>query len=102
MNTGDPLEECLELDIAGIVLQYLTESGFLETAHTFEKESNYYFDFDYTNTLFVEGKFDHLIAYLSGFVSNQDHSLLYFEILKQKFLDCLDRGQRKSKIYSVP
>lgn len=59
-----------------------------------EKESRYHFDMDYFESLWVEGKWDSLVHYLSGFVRAEkpnNHSVLYFEIIKQKFLEALDK-----------
>lgn len=60
-----------------------------------ERETKYYFDMAYVRTLFIQGQWDELTTYLSSFLQtsrSSDHSLLYFEILKHKFLDALDRS----------
>jgi hypothetical protein len=49
---------------------------------------------DYFESLWVDGKWDTLVSYLSGFVKTDkphNHSVLYFEIIKQKFLEALDK-----------
>lgn len=42
----------------------------------------------------MDGKWDALVSYLTGFIRGDkpyDHSVLYFEIIKQKFLEALDK-----------
>jgi len=96
-HAAKDMAEYLEQDIVGLILQYLQERGFHESAHKLEKESQYYFDFDHFESLFVEAKWEAVLSYISGFIQNKnEHQLLYFEILKQKFLDFLDRADKAS------
>jgi hypothetical protein len=59
-----------------------------------ESEAQYYFDMKYCQHLFLEGKWEPFMAYLVNFIGKDnidDHKVLFFEILKQKFLHYLDQ-----------
>ncbi|XP_075651966.1 protein TPR3-like [Castanea sativa] len=54
-------------ELAFLVLQFLKEQGYDETAHTLERESGFYFDMKYLEDMVLRGKWDETERYLSGF-----------------------------------
>jgi hypothetical protein len=56
-----------------------------------EKEAKYYFDLKYFQQLFIDGGWIELLDYLKGFVTKEENTRFYFEILRHKFFDALDK-----------
>ncbi|KAK2398989.1 topless-related protein [Trifolium repens] len=80
-----------------LVLQHFQEEGLVETAKTFGRETGLYFDCKYFEDMVLDGKWDEVEKYLSGFMKIEDsnHSLkIYFELRKQKYLEALDSNDR--------
>ncbi|KAF7830321.1 topless-related protein 1-like [Senna tora] len=87
----------LKKEIVLLILQYCREEGFMETAHTLERESGCYFDFKHFEEKVLAGKWDDAESYLSNFTSfddNKHSTKIYFELRKQKFLEALERNER--------
>jgi len=114
----EDLATFLEQDIVGVIMQYLREKGYTESARKcalfapsfrfrclplasflsprLEQEAKYRFDIQHFKNMFIEGQWKELFAYLSSFLKpdrSLDHSLIYFELLKQKYFDALDRSE---------
>ncbi|WJX09801.1 hypothetical protein P8452_00596 [Trifolium repens] len=80
-----------------LVLQHFQEEGLMETAQTFGRETGMYFDCKYFEYMVLDGKWDEVEKYLSGFMKIEDsnHSLkIFFELRKQKYLEALDSNDR--------
>jgi hypothetical protein len=59
-----------------------------------ERESGLYFDMEHFEDMILNGKWDEVEKYLSGFTKVEDnaHSTkIFFELRKQKYLEALDR-----------
>ncbi|KAK4600687.1 hypothetical protein RGQ29_010368 [Quercus rubra] len=54
-------------ELVFLVLQFLKERGYNETAHTLERESGFYIDLKYLEDMVLRGKWDETERYLSGF-----------------------------------
>ncbi|XP_029126737.1 topless-related protein 1 [Cajanus cajan] len=87
----------LDKDLLFLILQFLHEEGFKETAHKLERESGFYFDMNYFEDMLLAGNWDDAERYFSGFTridDNMHSAKIYFEIRKQKFLEELDIDNR--------
>nr|GME12792.1 topless-related protein 2 [Ipomoea batatas] len=88
-------------DLLHLVLQFLREENYKETLHSLERESRVFFDLWYFEEKVIQGKWDELDKYLSGFVKFDDNLLsnkLFFEIRQQKYLEALDSGDKKNAL----
>ncbi|GMY29240.1 protein TOPLESS-like [Fagus crenata] len=87
----------LSEELLFLILQFLEEEGFSETAHILQRESGFYFDMKYFEDMVLSGKWDETERYLSGFTNfsdNRHSTKIYFEIRKQNFLEALDNNDR--------
>ncbi|XP_027354299.1 topless-related protein 1-like [Abrus precatorius] len=87
----------MDKELVILIIQYLDEEGFKETAHKLECESGFYFDMKNFEDMILAGKWDDAESYLSGFTKiddNKHSTKIYFEIRKQKFLEALDINDR--------
>ncbi|XP_051137730.1 protein TOPLESS-like [Andrographis paniculata] len=86
----------LRKDLVFLIMQYCEEENLTMTAHMLEQETGYFFDIDYFEELMLQGKWDDVEGYISGFtlVDDNDYSRkIYFEIRKHKYIEALDRGE---------
>nr|XP_010906591.1 topless-related protein 1-like [Elaeis guineensis] len=84
-------------DLVFLVLQYLHEKKFEETAHKLERESGLFFNMSYFEESVLAGDWEAAERYLSGFTKFDDnpHSTkIYFEIRKRKYFQALDRHDK--------
>ncbi|GLU01279.1 hypothetical protein SLE2022_185910 [Rubroshorea leprosula] len=84
-------------DLIYVILQFLNEEKYRETARMLEKESGVFFNMKHFEELVMGGKWDEAEKYLSGFTKMEDnrHSMkIFFEIRKQKYLEALDRQDK--------
>lgn len=87
----------LSKDLMFLVLKFLDEEGYKETAHSLERESGLYFDMNYFEEVVLGGKWDEAERYLSGFTKLDDNKYstkIYFEIRKQHYFEALDKKCR--------
>ncbi|KAF3326026.1 Topless-related protein 1 [Carex littledalei] len=89
-------------EIIFIVLQFLYEQGFHETAHRLERDSQLYFNLKYFEELILAGQWAEVEWYLRGYfmdVRGNSHGLkLIFETYKQKFYEALYWHQREEAL----
>nr|GLL35209.1 hypothetical protein TSUD_194820 [Ipomoea trifida] len=89
-------------DLLHLVLQFLRKENYKETVHSLERESRVFFDLKYFEEKVIQGKWDELEKYLSGFVKFDDNNLLsnklFFEIRQQKYLEALDSGDKRNAL----
>ncbi|XP_059635899.1 protein TOPLESS-like [Cornus florida] len=84
-------------EIVFLILQSLDEEKFKATVHQWrlEQESGLFFNIGYFEELVINGAWDEVEKYLSGFTNAQDNTCsmrIFFEIRKQKYLEALDRN----------
>ncbi|KAK8976248.1 hypothetical protein V6N11_007737 [Hibiscus sabdariffa] len=87
----------LNKELLFLILQFCNDEGYKKTAHMFEQESGCYFDMVFFEDLVLNGKWDMVENYLSGFTSINDNKYstkIYFEIRKLNFLEALDNNDR--------
>lgn len=83
----------LNKDLVFLILQFLNEEGFTESAHMLERESRFYFDMKFFEDMILDGKWEDVEQYLSSFTKVDDNrysTKIYFEIRKQNFFEALD------------
>ncbi|XP_025888356.1 topless-related protein 1-like isoform X19 [Solanum lycopersicum] len=91
----------LSKDLIFLILQFCKEENFTKTARMLGQESELFFDMGHIEALVLGGKWDEIENYLSGFtgVTESRYSKkMFFEIRKQKFLEALDRQDRKTAL----
>ncbi|KAD3067861.1 hypothetical protein E3N88_35741 [Mikania micrantha] len=84
----------LSRDLVFLILQFLNEEKFKDTAHRLELESGVFFNMRYFDETITNGEWEEAFKYLSGFTKVEDnqHSMrIFFEMHKQKYLEALDR-----------
>ncbi|GAV60553.1 hypothetical protein CFOL_v3_04083 [Cephalotus follicularis] len=84
-----------------MILKFLKDENFHETAHTLEREAGLFFDMNHFENMVYKGQWDAAEKYFSGFASlheNMQSTRTYFELRKQKFLDALDRKDRAKAV----
>ncbi|KAF8011645.1 hypothetical protein BT93_J2048 [Corymbia citriodora subsp. variegata] len=84
----------LSKELVLLILQFLNEENYQETAHRLEKESGCFFNMEYFEDIVTNGELDEVEKYLSGFTKFDDNNYstkIFFEIRKQKYLEALDR-----------
>uniref|UniRef100_A0A2N9EEB4 CTLH domain-containing protein n=1 Tax=Fagus sylvatica TaxID=28930 RepID=A0A2N9EEB4_FAGSY len=87
----------LSRDLIFLILQFLDEEKFKDTVHKLEQESGLYFNLKYFEELVLNGNWDEVERYLSGFTRPDDNRYsmkIFFEIRKQKYLEALDKMER--------
>ncbi|KAL1165208.1 hypothetical protein V6Z11_A06G116200 [Gossypium hirsutum] len=87
----------LNKELLFLILQFCNDEGYKRTAHIFERESGCYFDMEFFEDLVLNGKWNKVEKYLSGFTSINDNKYstkIYFEIRKLNFLEALDKNDR--------
>nr|GMD30541.1 topless-related protein 1-like isoform X2 [Ipomoea batatas] len=80
-------------DLLHMVLQFLENENYKETLHSLERESRVFFNLSFFEEKVIQGEWDELEKYLSGFTKFYDNFpsiKLYFEIRQQKYLEALD------------
>ncbi|XP_047321907.1 topless-related protein 4-like isoform X2 [Impatiens glandulifera] len=91
----------LSRELVFLILQFLEEEKFKDTVHRLEQESGYYFNLRYFEELVINGAWDDVEAYLSGFTKVEDNRYsmkIFFEIRKQKYLEALDKKDRAKAV----
>ncbi|XP_011036611.1 PREDICTED: topless-related protein 1-like [Populus euphratica] len=91
----------LSRDLIFLILQFLDEEKFKETAHKLEQESGLFFNAKYFEELVLGGDWDEVEKYLSGFTKVDDNRYsmkIFFEIRKQKYLEALDKLDRTKAV----
>lgn len=92
-----PMTTSLSRDLIFLILQFLDEEKFKETVHILQKESGLFFSMNYFEDLILDGKWEEVERYLSGFTRVDDNRYsmkIFFEIRKQKYLEALDKHDR--------
>ncbi|KAK8602586.1 hypothetical protein V6N12_052392 [Hibiscus sabdariffa] len=85
----------LNKELLCLILQFCNAEGYKKTAHMLEQESGCYFDMVFFEDLVLNGKWEMVEKYLSGFTSVSDNKYsnkIYFEIRKLNFLEALDNN----------
>ncbi|KAK4761470.1 hypothetical protein SAY87_029354 [Trapa incisa] len=93
----------LSRELVFLILQFLEEEKFKESAHRLEKESGFYFNMKYFEEKVQGGEWEEVEKYLTGFTKVEDNRYsmkIFFEIRKQKYLEALDR-QDKAKAVEI-
>nr|GME05976.1 topless-related protein 4-like isoform X2 [Ipomoea batatas] len=88
-------------DLLFILLQFLEEEGFKESARKLEEESGVFFNMLHFEELVKKGEWDEVEKYLLGFTSldeNRFSKEVFFQIRKQKYLEAIDRKDIKKAI----
>nr|GMD37681.1 protein TOPLESS-like [Ipomoea batatas] len=88
-------------DLLHMVLQFLGKENYKETLHSLERESRVFFNLSYFEEKVIQGEWDELEKYLSGFTKFYDNFpsiKLYFEIRQQKYLEALDSGDKRNAL----
>ncbi|XP_031279553.1 protein TOPLESS-like [Pistacia vera] len=83
----------LTQELVFLILQFLDEEGYKESAHMLARESGYFFNLKFFEDLVLDGKWEEVERYLSSFTKVDDNrysTKIYFEIRKQNFLEALD------------
>ncbi|KDP33561.1 hypothetical protein JCGZ_07132 [Jatropha curcas] len=91
----------LSRDLIFLILQFLDEEKFKETVHKLEQESGLFFNMKYFEELVMNGNWDEVEKYLSGFTRVDDNRYsmkIFFEIRKQKYLEALDKFDRAKAV----
>ncbi|CAL0308549.1 unnamed protein product [Lupinus luteus] len=91
----------LSRELVFLILQFLEEEKFKESVHKLEKESGFFFNMKYFEEKVLAGEWDEIEKYLSGFTKVDDNRYsmkIFFEIRKQKYLEALDRQDKKSAV----
>ncbi|XP_022721208.1 topless-related protein 4-like isoform X2 [Durio zibethinus] len=84
----------LSRELVFLILQFLEEEKFKETVHRLEKESGFFFNMRYFEDCVINGEWDEVEKYLSGYTKVDDNRYsmkIFFEIRKQKYLEALDK-----------
>ncbi|KAG9450248.1 hypothetical protein H6P81_010213 [Aristolochia fimbriata] len=87
----------LSRELVFLILQFLDEEKFKETVHKLEQESGFFFNMKYFEDEVLNGNWDEVERYLSGFTKVDDNRYsmkIFFEIRKQKYLEALDKHDR--------
>ncbi|XVF89354.1 hypothetical protein PTKIN_Ptkin19aG0123600 [Pterospermum kingtungense] len=87
----------LNKELLFLILQFCNDEGYKKTAHMLERESACYFDMEFFEDMVLNGKWDKVEKYLSGFTNVNDNKYstkIYFEIRKLNFLEALDNNDR--------
>ncbi|KAH6755196.1 Transducin family protein / WD-40 repeat family protein [Perilla frutescens var. hirtella] len=84
----------LSRELVFLILQFLDEEKFKETVHKLEQESGFFFNMKYFEDEVLNGNWEEVEKYLSGFTKVDDNRYsmkIFFEIRKQKYLEALDK-----------
>ncbi|KAK4771781.1 hypothetical protein SAY86_013556 [Trapa natans] len=91
----------LSRELVFLILQFLDEEKFKETVHKLEQESGFFFNMKYFEDEVHNGNWDEVEKYLSGFTKVDDNRYsmkIFFEIRKQKYLEALDKHDRRKAV----
>ncbi|KAL3499950.1 hypothetical protein ACH5RR_039043 [Cinchona calisaya] len=98
----------LKKDLEFLIHQFLAESesdsngkNYKETLHKLEKESGPFFNLKYFEECVIDGDWEEVEKYLSGFTKLEDNPYskrTYFEIRKQKYFEALDKRDQKMAV----
>ncbi|PRQ26695.1 putative transcription factor WD40-like family [Rosa chinensis] len=101
MATPSATTTTLTKDLTFLIMQFLDEDKWKDTLHRLQQESGYFFDMKYFEELLLEGNWNEVEKYLSGFTKVDDNRYsmkIFFEIRKQKYLEALDRHDRAAAV----
>ncbi|KAL6345835.1 hypothetical protein AAG906_017591 [Vitis piasezkii] len=88
-------------DCVAMILKFLEDKNFEETAHTLERESGLFFNLEYFEELALNGEWNEAEKYMSGFTKIEDNKFstkIYFEMRKQKYLETLDKREHDKAV----
>ncbi|XP_061989928.1 topless-related protein 2 [Rosa rugosa] len=91
----------LSRELVFLILQFLEEEKFKEAVHRLEQESGFFFNMKYFEEKALQGEWDEVEKYLSGFTKvdeNRYSMKIFFEVRKQKYLEALDRQDRAKAV----
>ncbi|KAI8024382.1 Protein TOPLESS [Camellia lanceoleosa] len=91
----------LSRELVFLILQFLEEEKFKEAVHKLEQESGFFFNMRHFEDMVTNGDWDEVEKYLSGFTKVDDNRYsmkIFFEIRKQKYLEALDKKDRKKAV----
>lgn len=91
----------LSRELVFLILQFLDEEKFKETVHKLEQESGFFFNVKYFEEEVLNGNWEEVERYLSGFTKVDDNRYsmkIFFEIRKQKYLEALDKHDRPKAV----
>ncbi|KAF3447082.1 hypothetical protein FNV43_RR12262 [Rhamnella rubrinervis] len=91
----------LSKDLIFLILQFLDEEKLKDTLHRLEQESGLFFNWKYFEELVLDGNWDDVERYLSGFIKVDDNRYsmkIFFELRKQKYLEALDKLDRTKAV----
>ncbi|KAK6263487.1 hypothetical protein SCA6_018921, partial [Theobroma cacao] len=83
----------LSRELVFLILQFLDEEKYKETAYKLEEETGFFFNMRYFENCITNGEWEEVEKYLSGFTKFDDNRYsmkIFFEIQKQKYLEALD------------
>ncbi|KAJ0046135.1 hypothetical protein Pint_05408 [Pistacia integerrima] len=63
----------LTQELVFLILQFIDEEGYKESAHMLARESGYYFDLKFFEDLVLDGKWEEVERYLSSFTKVDDN-----------------------------
>ncbi|KAK9055103.1 hypothetical protein SSX86_026183 [Deinandra increscens subsp. villosa] len=91
----------LSRELVFLILQFLDEEKFKDSVHRLELESGFYFNMRYFEEIVINGEWEEVVKYLSGFTKVEDNRYsmkIFFEIQKQKYLEALDKKDRAKAV----
>ncbi|KAD3067942.1 hypothetical protein E3N88_35822 [Mikania micrantha] len=83
----------LSRELVFLLLQFLNEEKFKDTAHRLELESGVFFNMRYFEEMITNGEWEEAFKYLSGFTKvedNQHSTRIFFKMHMQKYFEALD------------
>ncbi|XP_065849210.1 topless-related protein 1-like [Euphorbia lathyris] len=95
------MTSALSRDLIFLIFQFLDEEKYRGTFHRLEQESGFYFNVNYFEEIIMNGDWDEVEKYLSGFTKLDDNKYsmkMFFEIRKQKYLEALDKNDRAKAV----
>ncbi|XP_007023214.2 PREDICTED: topless-related protein 4 isoform X1 [Theobroma cacao] len=87
----------LSRELVFLILQFLDEEKYKETAYKLEEETGFFFNMRYFENCITNGEWEEVEKYLSGFTKFDDNRYsmkIFFEIQKQKYLEALDKREK--------
>ncbi|KAL1359112.1 topless-related protein 2 [Arachis hypogaea] len=87
----------LSRELVFLILQFFQEENLKDTIHKLQQESGYFFDMKYFEEKALNGEWEIVENYLSGFTKLTDNRYsmkMCFEIRKQKYLEALDSKEK--------
>lgn len=85
-------------ELVFLILQFLDEEKYNDTLHQLEKESGLFFNLGYFTKTVMDGEWEEVEKYLSGFTKESDNWFLLelsVEIQRQKYLEALEKESER-------